>query len=147
MKLCKKCGIRWAIMARDATHTWYHRGTAAEENFDSTLVALQAEIELVQPREVVMLGASMGGYAAIRAGLYLKASAVIAFSPQVLLSTADRSAPTRQALALWPLSSCCCHHGGCCCCVCHCGRRRRLCSHHRSRCLRHGSSSSPPRPF
>ena len=34
----------------------------------------------------------MGGYAAIRAGLYLKASAIIAYSPQVLLSTSDRLA-------------------------------------------------------
>ena len=34
----------------------------------------------------------MGGYAAIRAGLYLRATAILAFSPQVLLSTADRMA-------------------------------------------------------
>ena len=34
--------------------------------------------------QVVMLGSSMGGYAAIRAGLHLKATAIIAFSPQVL---------------------------------------------------------------
>ena len=92
MKLCKKCGIRWAIFARDVTHTWYHRGTEPGGNFDAVLTALQAEIELVQPREVIMLGQSMGGYAAIRAGLYLKATAVIAFSPQVLLATADRMA-------------------------------------------------------
>ena len=38
-----------------------------------------------------MMGASMGGYAAIRAGLSLRASAVIAFSPQVLLGTAERA--------------------------------------------------------
>ena len=90
MKLCKKCGVRWAIMARDVTHTWYHRGTGPGESFESVLAALQAEIDLVQPREIVMLGASMGGYAAIRAGAFLKVSAILAFSPQCLLATADR---------------------------------------------------------
>ena len=92
LKLCKRSGIRWAITCRDATHTWYHRGLAEGGSFDSVLNDLQAEINLVQPREVVCIGSSMGGYAAIRAGLYLKASAIIAYSPQVLLSTSDRLA-------------------------------------------------------
>ena len=94
LKMCKKCGIRWTIFARDVTHSWYHRGLSPDhsEGFTSVLKALAAEIELVQPREVVMLGSSMGGYAAIRAGIMLRATAIIAFSPQVLLSTADRVA-------------------------------------------------------
>lgn len=93
IKMCKKCGVRWACFARDATHCWYHRGLQdGADGFNSVLTALQAEIDIVQPREIVCLGSSMGGYAAIRAGLYLKANAVIAYSPQVLLGTADRLA-------------------------------------------------------
>ena len=86
--------MRWTIVARDPTHSWFHRGLGPgdTEGFNSLLNSLQAEINLVQPREIVCIGASMGGYAAIRAGLYLKASAVIAYSPHVLLGTADRLA-------------------------------------------------------
>ena len=75
LKLAKKAGVRWTIVARDPTHSWFHRGLAAgdTEGFNTLLNALQAEINLVQPREIVCIGASMGGYAAIRAGLALGA--------------------------------------------------------------------------
>ena len=93
MKLCKKSGVRWALFASDPTHCWYHRGLAAGDGdgFNSLISLLQAEIDLVQPREIVMIGASMGGYAAIRAGLALKAKVVLAYSPQVLLGSMQRA--------------------------------------------------------
>lgn len=99
LKLCKKSGIRWAIVVKDPTRSWYHRGVADGDTsgFDGVLGVLQAEIDLVRPREIVMIGSSMGGYAAIRAGLALKARVVLAFSPQVLLDSEERSqvvAPT-----------------------------------------------------
>jgi hypothetical protein len=95
LKLCKKANVKYAIFVRDATHCWYQRGLKAgidpNQGFDSVIDELGKEIDLIKPREVVCMGSSMGGYAAIRAGLVLKASAIIAFSPQVLLGTADRA--------------------------------------------------------
>lgn len=93
--MCKKGNLKYAIFVRDATHCWYHRGLAAgvdpNVGFESVISALNAEVDILKPREVVCMGASMGGYAAIRAGLQIKASSVIAFSPQVLLGTAERA--------------------------------------------------------
>lgn len=93
MKLCKKSGVRWTLFARDATHSWFHRGLSEGDGdgFNALLALLQAEIDLVQPREIVMIGASMGGYAAVRAGLALKAKVVLAYSPQVFLGSLQRA--------------------------------------------------------
>ena len=71
-KLCKKCGVRWAVFVRDVTHSWYHRGVADGEGFNELLATIHKEVELVQPRELVTIGASMGGYGAVRAGLQLQ---------------------------------------------------------------------------
>ena len=93
LKLCKKSGVKFALVVRDPTHSWFHRGLAQGDSggFNSVIEMLQAEIALVQPRELIIVGASMGGYAAIRAGLALHARMVLAFSPQVLLSGEERS--------------------------------------------------------
>ena len=48
------------------------------------------EIDAVAPAKVVTIGSSMGGYAAVRAGVALNADAALAFSPQVLLDVEDR---------------------------------------------------------
>jgi hypothetical protein len=93
LKLCKKSGVKFALVVRDPTHSWFHRGLAQGDSggFNSVIEMLQTEIALVQPRELIIVGASMGGYAAIRAGLALHARMVLAFSPQVLLSGEERS--------------------------------------------------------
>ena len=95
MKLCKKANLKYAVFVRDPTHCWFHRGLKAgvdpNSGFETVIDTLAAEVDLLKPRELVMMGASMGGYAAIRAGLQLKATSVIAFSPQVLLGTAERA--------------------------------------------------------
>ena len=53
---------------------------------------LRAELARVRPSRVVTIGASMGGYAAIRAGLALGAGAVLAFGPQVFINPSQRDA-------------------------------------------------------
>ena len=45
-----------------------------------------------------MIGASMGAYAAIRAGLALKARVVLAYSPQVILGSIPRAAAGSPSL-------------------------------------------------
>ena len=93
MKLCKKSGVRWTLFVRDPTHCWFHRGVGDGDGdgFNALLAMLQAEVDVVQPREIVMIGASMGGYAAVRAGLALKAKVVLAYSPQVFLGSLQRA--------------------------------------------------------
>lgn len=96
---CKRLGAH-ALFIRDPLQKWYLRGGGASakgdlgggglsgvveatDAFDELLCILEAEIAAVQPRRIVTVGASMGGYAAIRAGLSLGVDAVLAFGPQV----------------------------------------------------------------
>ena len=75
-----------AIFVRDVLRSWYLRGAGASgHDFAAMCEALRAEIDVVQPRRVVTLGCSMGGYAAVRAALLLRAAACVAFAPQVLI--------------------------------------------------------------
>jgi len=78
---------------------WYlraHRGASGSANtldsFDAVLDVVRAELAALQPTRLVTIGASMGAYAAIRAGLALDATAVLAFGPQVFIHPAERDA-------------------------------------------------------
>jgi len=53
--------------------------------------AVEREVAALRPARVVVVGASMGGYAAIRAGIALRADSVVAFSPQVFIDREERS--------------------------------------------------------
>ena len=55
LKLCKKCGIRWAVFVRDATHTWYHRGVAAAPGEESARerIMFVLRVQNVSDRETV----------------------------------------------------------------------------------------------
>ena len=86
----KRLGIRHAILIKDTRKAWYVLGTRASGSFERLLARLQAEIRALQPRRVVTIGCSMGGYAAIRAGCALGANAVLAFSPQIFIDPAER---------------------------------------------------------
>eukprot|EP00746_Dinoflagellata_sp_MGD_P009346 gnl/MRDRNA2_/MRDRNA2_118970_c0_seq1.p1 gnl/MRDRNA2_/MRDRNA2_118970_c0~~gnl/MRDRNA2_/MRDRNA2_118970_c0_seq1.p1 ORF type:complete len:273 (-),score=58.34 gnl/MRDRNA2_/MRDRNA2_118970_c0_seq1:222-1040(-) len=106
IKACRHAGVTHAIFCRDLQQSWYLKGTPEKQGgFDTVVAALRAEIEAVKPVRVVTLGASMGGYAAIRAALTLEADAVIAFSPQVILDSTDR---TNAALPVMPFDTLLC---------------------------------------
>lgn len=53
---------------------------------------VRAELLALRPARLVTIGASMGGYAAVRAGLALGASSVLAFGPQVFIHPTERHA-------------------------------------------------------
>ena len=114
---CRRCGASHALFVRDARRSWYllglgeHGGAAlfgrevaisgqSQSNlralperagFDSVVDAVEREVAALRPTRVVVVGASMGGYAAIRAGIALRADSVLAFSPQVFIDREERS--------------------------------------------------------
>ena len=96
---CRRCGASHALFVRDARRSWYllglgeHGGAAlsGREGFDSVVDAVEREVAALRPARVVVVGASMGGYAAIRAGIALRAESVVAFSPQVFIDREERS--------------------------------------------------------
>jgi len=104
---CRRAGIGRAVFVRDALRAWYLRGigevdaadTAGGDcaigvsaSFDGVVQRLALEVAALRPSRVVTIGSSMGGYAAVRAGLALNADAAVAFSPQVLIDASHRAA-------------------------------------------------------
>ena len=97
---CKRAGATHGLFVKDMHQSWYMLGVntgtcmadGATQSFDSLVELLRREVEALQPARLVTLGASMGGYAAIRAGLALGATAVLAFVPQVIVDPAEREA-------------------------------------------------------
>ena len=103
VKSCQRAGATHALFVRDPTRSWYCRGVGGakaddeedaavtpamegSESFDGMIAALRKEVKRLQPTRVVTIGSSMGGYAAVRAGLALSVDIAVAFSPQVLIS-------------------------------------------------------------
>ena len=101
VRACHGAGVTHSIFVRDLRQAWYLTGTPEQPRggFDAVVAALRLEIEAVAPARVVTLGASMGGYAAIRAGLALGVDKIVAFSPQVLV---DSTARAEAALPTMP---------------------------------------------
>jgi pimeloyl-ACP methyl ester carboxylesterase len=71
------------LFVRDTSNQWYNAG-CGELGADVTSIteALKRLIEPLGPREIVTLGSSMGGYAAILFGALLGAKRAITFAPQ-----------------------------------------------------------------
>ena len=90
---CQRAGANYSIFCRDLRQAWYLRGTPQKPQggFDAVVAALQAEIDSLKPARILTLGASMGGYAAIRAGLALGADQIVAFAPQALVDSTARA--------------------------------------------------------
>ncbi|MDX9873855.1 MAG: alpha/beta fold hydrolase [Spongiibacteraceae bacterium] len=88
------------IFIRDFAQVWYHCGLpGVSSDIPSTVSWLQRQIEALQPTEVVFVGNSMGGYAAMLFGALAGGVRTIAFSPQSFIS------PWRRCLAgdrRWP---------------------------------------------
>ena len=91
----KRAGATHALFLKDPHEAWYLRAAKAasstafggdgngDEYANVTAVVAQ-EVRRLRPRRLVTIGASMGGYAAVRVGLALGADAVLAFGPQVV---------------------------------------------------------------
>lgn len=73
------------IFAKDFKQCWYQKGLSGKtQDINSSIAYLQSLIpETTQ--ELTTLGASAGGYAAIRFGIGLEADRIMAFSPQTLI--------------------------------------------------------------
>lgn len=94
----QRAGIHTALFVRDPLRAWYLRGIGASgHTFDSVVRRLESEIALIRPSKVITVGASMGAYAAVRAGLALRADVVLAFGPQVVLAPKERAALALRA--------------------------------------------------
>jgi len=83
------------LFIRDPSQSWYLRsGSEAGDDgaFTAVLQIVRREIALLCPKRIVTIGASMGGYAAVRAALMLGATAALAFGPQIFISPVERTA-------------------------------------------------------
>lgn len=82
---CRRAGAKYVLFVRDAARAWYCRGlSTGAPGFAGVVAAVRAEVAVVKPARLVTIGSSMGGYAAVRAGIDLGAEIAIGFSPQVL---------------------------------------------------------------
>lgn len=70
------------ILVRDCANSWYHREIPGLGiHVDEVAESLRRIIAMIQPSEVVTIGQSMGGYAAILFGILLKADRILSFGP------------------------------------------------------------------
>ena len=89
----RRVGASHALFLKDPEQAWYLRGGTDTADAYAGVTALVAqEVQALRPRRLVLVGASMGGYAAIRVGLALGADVVLAFGPQVFIDPAERAA-------------------------------------------------------
>lgn len=106
VRACRNAGVRRAIFVRDVLRAWYLRGIgsapsdepdaasgvgATDDSFEGMLSLLRHEIDRVRPTKLVTIGSSMGGYAAVRAGIELGADHIVAFAPQVVIDPTARA--------------------------------------------------------
>lgn len=78
---------------RDQENRWYQDGVAGlGQSIADTATALGAKLKETPSKQVVTLGNSMGGYAAILFGILTKADRVIAFAPQTFIDPQMRKA-------------------------------------------------------
>lgn len=74
------------IFVRDIRQTWYQRGLPGiADDIDGITAFLRETVIALGAERIVVVGNSMGGYAAIIMGLLLEADAVHAFVPQTFM--------------------------------------------------------------
>jgi len=109
---CQRSGCSHALFAKDVRESWYlfglDDGTSPPSDFAAVVRAIEAELQALQPKRVLMVGASMGGYAAIRSALTLSekmgrsaaagapcafhgAISVLVFAPQIFIEPEERA--------------------------------------------------------
>ena len=93
-----RAGSTHTLFLRDPLQAWYLRGSASADPFASTWAIIALDIEWLRPSRVICIGASMGGYAAVRCGMAIGAISstvetveVLAFGPQVFLHPSERA--------------------------------------------------------
>ena len=75
------------IYIRDLSQTWYHSGLPGiSKNIDETASFLKRTINESGMEKVVVIGNSMGGYAAILFGVLIQADIIHAFTPHTNIS-------------------------------------------------------------
>ena len=75
------------IFVRDFRQCWYHAGLQGlSTDIYSTAKYLEGQIARIAPEEVVFVGNSMGGFAAILFAHLLGTGRVVAFAPQTFVS-------------------------------------------------------------
>lgn len=74
------------VFVRDQYQAWYHQGVQGSENSLGALYARLVDIrDEMQPRRVVTIGNSCGGFAALLFGSLMGAAQVHAFAPQTYI--------------------------------------------------------------
>src|SRR5699024_7210555 len=80
------------IFIRDLNQAWYQKGL--EKGKDKSIVdyiqLLEKQINELNPKKVVFVGNSAGGYAALLFGHLLNADSVYAFAPQTFIDRKNR---------------------------------------------------------
>ena len=79
------------IYVRDLAQVWYHVGLPGiADDIDGVVSFLREKISQSHVNKVILVGNSMGGYAAILFGILLDADIVHAFSPQTFIDRRNR---------------------------------------------------------
>ncbi len=90
------------IYIRDPYDFWYNRGISESLNsIDAVRKQLAKDIKRLEPSRTVMLGTSMGGYAALLFGVLLNVNRIIAVSPQTLLDPRLPHTPSSKVEGLY----------------------------------------------
>ena len=97
VRSCAQAGISHSFYVTDAKQSWMLLGlTDGGGGFADVVAAVAAEAHALRPSRLTLVGASMGGYAALRAALALRHCfpdvVVLAFAPQVFLDPEERGA-------------------------------------------------------
>lgn len=97
------------IFVRPAGKSWYHDGVPGlGKSIEETAAALRQIVDALKPTHVIIVGAAMGGSAAIAFGCLLQADRIVALSAELQLmlpgsrSRKDLSAPPRKFGDLLP---------------------------------------------
>jgi acetyltransferase-like isoleucine patch superfamily enzyme/Flp pilus assembly protein TadD len=85
------------LFIRDPTQSWYGRKI---EGFANGPDDIKDEIKKItdkfKPENIIFMGESMGGYAALLFGILLKVGRIIAFGPQMILNSKMPNMPKRH---------------------------------------------------
>jgi hypothetical protein len=74
------------LYVRDLEQSWYHSGLSPyTRNIEETIAFLRTKISESTSSKIIMVGNSMGGYAALLFGLAVNAERILAFSPQTFI--------------------------------------------------------------
>jgi pimeloyl-ACP methyl ester carboxylesterase len=79
------------VFIRDLSQTWYHMGLPGlSDDIDSTADYLKQLIQRYSPSETILVGNSMGGFAAILFASLVQNCRAIAFAPQTFIGPVKR---------------------------------------------------------